>query len=128
MGVCLFLPPTHLDRLASTFWLENSEELWEWSHFFDNITRGIMSSHKLWFSNPYIFATHWRRPWIFPTMNYIRSNNLSLKWQRFTPSGWKDIWIRQFKFVSKTQFLWKYSWWCSKIPLTVFFIWLIKIL
>ena len=38
-------------------------------------------------------------------MNPDRSNNLSLKYQRFTPLGCKDIGIRKFKFVSKTQFL-----------------------
>ena len=35
-------------------------------------------------------------------MNSVRSNNLSL---RFKPSGCKDIGIRTFKFVAKTQFL-----------------------
>ena len=38
-------------------------------------------------------------------MNYIRLNNLSLKYQRFTPSGCRDIDIRKFEFVAKTQFL-----------------------
>ena len=31
--------------------------------------------------------------------------NLSLKYQRFTPSGSKDIGIRILEFVTKTQFL-----------------------
>ena len=35
------------------------------------------------------------------TMNTVRSNNLSLKNQRFTPSGFKDIWIRKFEFAAK---------------------------
>ena len=39
------------------------------------------------------------------TMNTVRSNNLSLKNQRSTPSGFKDIGIRKFEFVAKTQFL-----------------------
>ena len=38
-------------------------------------------------------------------MNSVRLNNLSLKNQRFTPSGWKTIGIRKFEFVAKTQFL-----------------------
>ena len=38
-------------------------------------------------------------------MNSVRSNNLSLKYQRFTPSDWKDIGIRKFDFVAKTQFI-----------------------
>ena len=37
----------------------------------------------------------------------VKSNNISLKYQRFTPSGCKDIRIRKFKFVAKTQFLWE---------------------
>ena len=39
---------------------------------------------------------------IFQNMNSVRSNNLRLKYQRFTPSGWKDIGIRKFEFVAKT--------------------------
>ena len=36
-------------------------------------------------------------------MNSVRSNNLSLKYQRFTPSGGTDIRIRIFESVTKTQ-------------------------
>ena len=39
----------------------------------------------------------------FQTMNSISSNKLSLKYQIFTPSHCKDIGIRQFVFVAKTQ-------------------------
>ena len=46
-----------------------------------------------------------RRPLIFQTKNSVRPNNLSLKYQRFTSSDCKDIGIRQFEFVTKTQFL-----------------------
>ena len=60
--------------------------------------------HKLWFSYPYIFATQCRRTLIFQTMNHVRPNNLSLKYHRFAPSGCKDIQIRKFEFVAKTQF------------------------
>jgi len=38
-------------------------------------------------------------------MNSVRSNNLSLKYQRFTPTGRKDLGIRKFEFVAKSQFL-----------------------
>ena len=38
-------------------------------------------------------------------MNSVRSNNLNLRWQRFTSSGWKDIEIKKFEFLTKTQFL-----------------------
>ena len=42
---------------------------------------------------------------VIDTMNSVRSNNVSLKYQRPTPSGCKDIGIRKFEFVAKTQFL-----------------------
>ena len=38
-------------------------------------------------------------------MTYVRSNNNSLKYQRFTPSGCKDKSIVKSEFVAKTQFL-----------------------
>ena len=50
-------------------------------------------------SNPNISATQCQ------TINSVRSNNLSLKYQRFTRSGGEDIGIRKFEFVAKTQFL-----------------------
>ena len=31
-------------------------------------------------SDPYIFATQCRRPWIFQTLNSVKSKNLSLKY------------------------------------------------
>ena len=37
-------------------------------------------------------------------MNSVGSNNLSLKYQRLTPSGCKDIGIRKFDFIATTQF------------------------
>ena len=36
-----------------------------------------------------------------------RSNNLSLKYQRYTLSGCKEIGIRKFGFMAKNQFLCK---------------------
>ena len=53
-------------------------------------------------SNPNIFATQCRIPLIFQTMISVRPNNLSLKYQRFASS---DTGIRQFEFVTETQFL-----------------------
>ena len=44
-------------------------------------------------------------PRFFPTLNYVGSHNLSLKYQRVTASGCKDIKIRKPGFVAKTQFL-----------------------
>ena len=42
---------------------------------------------------------------MFQTMNYVRSNSLSLKYQGFPLSDCQDIGIRKFEFVAKTQFL-----------------------
>ena len=47
--------------------------------------------HKLRFSNSHNLATCFPAPLIFQTFNSGRSNSLSLKYQRFTPSGCKDI-------------------------------------
>ena len=38
-------------------------------------------------------------------MNCVSSNDLSLKYKRFTPLGWQDLSIKKFEFVTKTQFL-----------------------
>jgi len=38
-------------------------------------------------------------------MNSVQSDNLTLKYQRLTSSGCKDIGIRKIKLVEKTQFL-----------------------
>ena len=61
--------------------------------------------HKVWYSNSYIFATQCGKPLIFQTMNFVRSNDLSLIYKRLAPSGWKDLEIYKFKFLAKTQFL-----------------------
>ena len=42
---------------------------------------------KLYFCNPYIFATRFRWPKIFQTMKSVRSKSVSMKYQKFTPSG-----------------------------------------
>ena len=69
------------------------------------VRKELSLCHKLRFSNPVICTTQSRRPLIFQTMNSVRSNNLSLKYQRFTPSSCRDIVIRKFKFVAKTPVL-----------------------
>ena len=56
-------------------------------------TLSLCNCNKLRFSNPYTLA---RRPLIFQTMNSVRSNNLSLNYQRLTPLGCKDKGIRTF--------------------------------
>ena len=68
-------------------------------------TKELTLCNKLWFSNTYIFGFQWRRPLKFQTMTSVRSNNLSLKYQRFTALGFKDIGIRKSEFAAKTQFL-----------------------
>ena len=40
-------------------------------------------------------------------MNSIRYDNLTLKYQRFTSSDWKDIGIRNFLGVAKTKLLYQ---------------------
>ena len=61
--------------------------------------------HKLFFSKPYIFGFQCRRPQIFQTMNSVRSNNISLKYKRFTTLDSKAKGIKKSEFVTKTQFL-----------------------
>ena len=51
------------------------------------------------------FATHYLRSLVFYTINSARTNNLSLKYQRFAPSDGKNIRIGKFEFVTTTQFL-----------------------
>ena len=70
--------------------------------------RVYATRHKFRCSRPYIFATQCRRPLIFQFMNSVRANSLSLKCQSFTPSGYKDIGIRTFEFVAKSEFLYAY--------------------
>jgi len=38
-------------------------------------------------------------------MNSVRLINLTLKYDKFIPSGFEDIEIRKFEFVANTQFL-----------------------
>ena len=50
-----------------------------------------------------VFATNSN----FQNMNSVRPNNLSLKYQRYTQTGCKDIGIKQFEFMTKNQLLYK---------------------
>ena len=83
--------------------------------------------HKLRFSNTYIFVTQCRRPQIFQTMNSVRSNSLSMKYQGCPPAGCQHIGIRKLEFLAKTHFLfgflkvchfladyWSWAQWLSK--------------
>ena len=71
-----------------------------------NHAKELTLCNKLWFSNPYIFGFQRRKPLKFQTMTFVRSNNISLKYQRFTTMGSKDIGIRKSEFVAKSQFIW----------------------
>ena len=51
----------------------------------------------------------------FQTMNSVWSNILSLRYQVIAQSGCKDIGIRNFEFVAKTQFLSKNNSFNSKV-------------
>ena len=54
--------------------------------------KSLPQLYKLWLIyNPNIFATQCCRPTIIQTINYVSTDNLSLKYQRFTPSGCKVI-------------------------------------
>ena len=44
-------------------------------------------------------------PKIFQAMHSARLNNPSLKYQMVTPPDCKEVGIKQFEFVAKTQFL-----------------------
>ena len=41
---------------------------------------------------------------IFKTVNSVCSISQNVKFQRFTLSGYKDIWIRKDEYVAKTHF------------------------
>ena len=59
--------------------------------------------HKLKFSNPFIFANQCCGPLIFQTLNYVRSTDVSLKYQKCTPSSCKDIVMKKFELEAKTH-------------------------
>ena len=53
----------------------------------------------------YIFATWCRRPLMFQTIKSVIDQIVKVWYQRFKPSGCKDMWIRKFEFEAKTPFL-----------------------
>ena len=59
--------------------------------------------HKLNFWNLSVLATQNRRHEVFKIM--INSDNLSFKYEKFTPLDCKQIGIRKFEVVAKTKFL-----------------------
>ena len=65
----------------------------------------VIFCHKLKLSNPYIFAICWRKPLIFQTLAILSIIIYSLKYQRSTTLGCKDIGILKIDFVTETHFL-----------------------
>ena len=57
--------------------------------------------HKLWFSNPYIFATKCRRPYAFQTMKSVRSNNLKFEISKVCTSGCNNIGIENLSLQQR---------------------------
>ena len=49
--------------------VQSQDKEWKYSVF--QKSKELSLCHKLWFSNPYIFATQCRRSLIFETMNYV---------------------------------------------------------
>ena len=69
--------------------------------FFTKQTKELSFCLKLKYYYLYILATQCRRLQIFQTIISVRSNNLSLKYQRVKPTGCRDIEIRKFEVVAK---------------------------
>ena len=65
--------------------------------------------HKLWCSDPFIFPNQSHRPWIFQTMNSVRSNSLDFKYLISTAFGYKDMGIRKLELVEKKTFFIQYT-------------------
>ena len=62
--------------------------------------------------NPYIFATWWRKSFIFQTLTVWSNRNQSLKYQMSTTSGCRDTGIKKSEFAAKNHFLFKLSLHC----------------
>ena len=70
------------------------------------VLKGIESLPQiLVFLFSFFCETQCHRPKIFQTMNSMRSNNISLKYQRFTTSGCKDLGIRKISDKDSIPFL-----------------------
>ena len=74
-------------------------------NYFADILKGFDSSPQSVIYQSHYLCNQMLYTLIFQTINFVMSNNLSLKYQRFTTSGSKDIGINKFEFVTKIQFL-----------------------
>ena len=99
----LFQNKNH-DTLRTFFWSHSdSEHFGKWSN--KARTKELSLCHKLKYWNPYIFRIQCCKPLIVQTQIIWFNRIHSLKYLRSTTFGSKDIAIRIFKFVAKTQFL-----------------------
>ena len=69
------------------------------------VAKELSHCQKLKFSNHYIFETQCRRPSTFQTLISVTIISLSLKFQKFKPTGCEDKGIKKFEFVAKSRFL-----------------------
>ena len=89
------------NRKSSSLYCFNRLPLYFTCYLLNSIIKELSLCHELRFSYNCIFATVCWRPQIFQTMNSVGSNNLSLNYQWFSPSGCKDKGIRKFDFMAK---------------------------
>ena len=106
VGFGTFSPTSQLSSVSSPWldWTTSPESL-----LLNSRSPGTWSKVVAKNSDFLIFATWWcNKPLIFQTIiNFVWSINLSLKYQRFTPSGCKDIDISQIEFLVQTQFFYE---------------------
>ena len=94
-NICLSV---NITRFRTYKW--NGVELKSWNIEWIHNGKFSKDCHKLKFAKPTVVNLRYVN-----LMNSVRSNNISLKYRRPTPTGCKDIGVRKFKFVTKTQFL-----------------------
>ena len=80
----------------------------------NKLAKELSLRNKLWYSNP--ISTHCCRPLILQTMNYDRLNDPSLKYQRFTSTGCRDVAnVCGKNSISLSSDLWNLSFLCKRI-------------
>ena len=113
--LCISVLKTVKNVIIKHFKLQNNDNTF---HIID--LKGLKSYTAVifGFSNYYNFLIHkYHRPYIFQIMNSDSSNNYNLKYQRFTPSGFKDIEIR--KCVTKTRLIYDIRWLFTSLNLCI---------
>ena len=95
-------------HISANPWSHSFSFKWHCRSFHSNYGKTVKGSIKTTANADFLVPISFQSntaPYIFQTMNSVRSNYLSLKYQSYTPSGCKDIGIRKFESVAKTQFL-----------------------